>query len=210
MPHVKDDSRPLLGVVLAGTYPDFHFLLTVDAFWNSLDGSQWCLLKPSWALLKNVNPSVSNNITQTVPGLVLSTMSKSYPGDRQDLLYLVSFSSTYRGSLCASLKPGEGHTEKAGNRQVLAAVSCVFLWLWGFSVGRDNAGCGSLVSVFLHTAEKGCLNLWFYIEKWLRKGKSTLCLLHTELAWLSNIWGLGSYVILNGTQCEISHPMWDI
>lgn len=142
-----------------------------------------CLLKPSRPLLKDVNPSVSSNFTQTVtmPVLMLSTMT-STPGTsefgmRRNLLYFVSFSSTYKGPPCVCLEPGEGHTGKVGNRQALAAVSSIFLWLWAFFAERDNARCGILVSIFLHTAEKGYLNLWFYTKKWLIKGKSTLCLL---------------------------------
>lgn len=82
------------------THPNFHFPLTVDAFQNSLGGSQRCLLNASWGLLKNVNPSCSNNFTQTVtmPVLVLSTMTHT-PGTSEfgmctNLLYLISFSST--------------------------------------------------------------------------------------------------------------------
>lgn len=134
-------------------------------------GSQRCLRKASWALLKNVNPAVSNNSTQTVAVLVLvlSAISDSHPATSDSrtcriccpwFLFL-----HLRDPLWACCSLGKG-TQKSGEQ---ASPCCCELQ---FSLTtrllcrkRWCRLCGTLVSVFLLTAEKGYLSLWFYTQK---------------------------------------------
>lgn len=193
------------------TRPNFHFPLAVDAFQNSLGGSQRCLQKPSWALLKNVNPSVSNNFTQTVtvPLLVLSTMSDSYPGDKwlsdvQNLPYLVSFSYTYRALSVHDCSLGRDILEKQGTGKSW------LLWVAFFS-DYEPSPSGERMQRFrlsVHSRE-GLSQLVVLHRKVTKKRKKHPVYvaskqLYAELAWLSNIWGLGIYFLLNGTLHEIS------
>ena len=137
------------------------------------------------------------------PLCLTPTLEASEFGMCRNLLYLASFSSTYRGPLCACLQLGEGHAAKAENRQVPAAAGCIFLWLWAFSAGRDNAECGSLVSVSREGLSQLVVLHWKVIKK--RKKHPAFVAskqLHAKLAWLSNIWGLGSYFLLNGIPHE--------
>lgn len=201
---------------LSRTHPNFHFLLAVDAFQNSLGGLQWCLPEPSWTLLKNVNPSVSNSFTHTVtvPVLVLSTLSDSYPGDKwlwdvQESAVL-GFSFLHLQGACLCMLAAWGRTYWKTREQ--ASLCCCGL-------------CFSLTMSLLHRERQ--YRVWepaFRLSACSRQGLSQLVVLHwkvtkkskkhpvyvaskqlyAELAWSSNIWGLGSCFLLNGTRHEIS------
>lgn len=146
--------------------------------------------------------------------LVLSTVSDSYPGDKwvwdvQESVVLDFFFLHLQGaSPCMLAAWGRRHWK---SREQASPCCCGLHFSLTMSLLRRERQCrvwesGFRLSAHSREALSQLVVLHRKVTKKRKKHPAFVASkhLHAKLAWLSNIWGLGSYFLLNGTPHEKS------